>query len=220
MSELAARLGSCNLYTRSGSVIWIEDGRHGLGCWLRGGSGLGQDSALVVEHATIGGYSIELTAGSTLEHYYQISRPVPYPHEDNWGVETAVALGTIYVRFALIMRLFTGDTLYTATFGLDYENTRLYYKDQDDNRVAIDSMPETVNAYGLYQMMKMTVDAVDKDYVTVQFNDTVYSLAGIPLKGEANAEPKRLQPLLTLRGRAANNDKAIVNYMIVTTGEP
>src|SRR3989304_7205960 len=86
-AELAARIGSFNVYDRRGQVIWFDHFQSGIAPWLRFEHGTG--AAVLLENGLtyIGGFALKLRAGGAgagiagIEHFFA-------PAEINrWGVE-------------------------------------------------------------------------------------------------------------------------------------
>jgi len=109
LSELAVRLGSPVTFDRRGQVSWIEEWEDGLGHWVPDVSGAGARAVVSSDVALTGAASLKLVAGSNVNHYASVTRPMAIPKISNTiGIETAYSCDSDVEEAQLLVDVYSG----------------------------------------------------------------------------------------------------------------
>jgi len=219
LAELASRLFSINVYDRRGNVIYLDDFRHGLGCWQSTLSGTGAAVALSTTYPKWSPFCVKLTAGSTVGHYAKLSRWM-----DNWGanafgLEVSAAWPTHFSSFYITIEHCDGDTIHMGSMELcDYES-KMYILGTTGSYVELTDFTPPPLPDVPYSTMKLVVDTSTDEYVRFMLDGTSHGLSTYSLYTAGAATYRYLSVWVNLVGRQGQNDYCYVDGVIVTQGE-
>jgi len=220
MGELAARLGSMVTYDRRGEVIWMDDMGTGSGKWIDTPYGAGASIKWVPGNVRMGHYAVEMIGGSDGVQLAQLKTYFPLFHLGRAGLELGVAFFTEFDKFELKLTRSDGTTRYRGSIRLDRTNSQIAYLDEDTNYQSIASLANPVNLYGVFHACKLVVDFNTNEYVRFLYNETEHDLSGIPLHKTDATTIASFRVALLLYSRSGQNDRANVDYVIITGNEP
>jgi len=229
LSELVARLGSCNVWDRQGTTLFETKFDEGMGEVDTGFSGTTAAHDLMTGYSRQGAYCMRLTAAHDDEHWADVSKLLCVQLPSRFGLEIAFSVeanteswelriewsdatqewqGTLrYMHGTGNIDVIdnTGVVFTLATIGLLFDDDRVQYK------------------------MKLVIDAVTGEYVRAIVNDTVYP-SSLMLPPPAGPGPGLVDPgapafaglSLYMRhtGVIAFNPEAYLDCIIVTQQEP
>jgi len=219
-AELAARLGSPVRYDQRGHLYYADGFEHGRANWVNYISGNLAAVALSPVSAAVGGYSLKLTAGSTVNHYSGIFMVCGILPAGKMGIAIAFAPAQAFTTFQLLLTAETGVERWEGTMRFDYT----------DNAVDVYAAPGGWEEVGyaeiamlgskVYNIIKLVVDIDTGKYHRVMLNEYEYDasahtmLTGIPGGG------RWARMLVEFEGRNGFNDVCYVDNAVLTTAEP
>lgn len=221
MAELAARLGSIVTFDRRGNVIFLENFEGGLAKWVTNLSA-GGSIAISSERARHGSFSCKLTTDGDNFDYCQIQCPIEYPIESKLGLEVcwnrsdSGNLGFIEIYFDL----YDGTNMWYSLVRWEKATGIWTYRDEDGNFTPLSPTVDYLEDELPFHHTKLVVDFVNKEYVRLIADNTIYDMAGLGLKYLVTNAAPMLQPRVKTY---SNGGGAAVNYidsMIITQNEP
>lgn len=220
LGELAARLWSPVIVEQGGSVLYMEDFRHGLQNWDPNTSGTGAAAVLHATYAHHGGFSVKLTAGSDGARYAGAWTFLSFPEVARTGIEASWTLHEETDRFEIQARLFTGTVYRQAVVWYSGLAGLIQYIDGDGNTVTLASNIDLYDSNLLMHTLKLVVDFDDLVYHRLVLDQTSYDMAGIPLQQVTNAGNPTLRLWLRHYGNPGENAFSYLDSVIVTRNEP
>jgi hypothetical protein len=220
VGELAARIGAHDFYDRRGQVLWWDHAQGGLAPWIRSGGGTGNAVDILADQSYMGGFAIEMKAGSDGSQVSQISHHFAAPELNRWGAEIAIGFPTEFDYFQLKLRLFDGSAIHIAQVELDNTDEKIRVLTTGGVLVDVDDLYNLVSTVATYHHLKLVADFESDEYVRLLLNSEEYDLSGVALDTDPSVEPPHQRLSLHHFGRAATNDRALVGNAILTVGEP
>jgi hypothetical protein len=218
--EMAVRLGSPVLYDRRGETLWYDTFEHGLSFIHTNLSGAGSEAAIVADHAWKSGYSLKLTAGTTLSKYAIAEWVLGTFSNERMGAEFGIALATEPDHVQLIVDRTYNGNLYEARLLLDFASDEI--KIYDDALVlhTVGSFGSIVTTSVAVYPFKLVADFSTGKYERILFADQeITGLNQYSMYTETSTIPL-LSTALSVWGKAAANSIMYVSHFILTGNEP
>lgn len=218
--EAAARLGSPVTYTRTGTVIWLDDFEFGLEGWNRSVVGTGAAINLVTSPVYRGRFACKMIGGSTGSGIAQMTKGGWAVAPQRVGIEVVFAAVTVLKEFLLEIDLpgKNGGILFDLLVKGDAD--QLAYFDSAGNDQVIASYDLLTGTSNTFNVLKLVADLDEGEYVRAYFNDKVYDLAGIAGFPYASTQEAYLNAFMQVTSEAGRNDEAVVDSVIFTANEP
>lgn len=219
MAELAARLGSPNTFTRTGVTLFQEDFSNGISSWLNLSYQTGSYVALDIENGEIGGCSARLHAANLANAYGSIFRYFAVPELKKAGVELAIDF-PYYFDF-----LWIGFTI--GTIEGEFEGSVRYYlssqefKYEQDSSTYVSFATVNLSADGnpRFDRMKLVIDLETMYYHSFRYNQSLNSLANIPLHQLSTDPSNRLGIKVLGSSDSGGTADFYIDWIILTTDE-
>jgi len=219
-AELAARLGSLVNFDRMGNVIYSDDFSCGLGGWSKLLSGANAAVEINVVYAASGGYSVKLTAGSTVGHWSQLYHAGGVRPASRIGMAASfslpLAFGYVYVQATYR----TATHFDTLTARYDPENEKLAVRTGDLAYAQVAADVGILSQPYVFNWMKVVADISTHKYVRVLFNDLSIDASAHSTYNDDAVDFPRLDCRVKYEGRDTLNDVAYVDAAILTDAEP
>jgi hypothetical protein len=227
LDELAARLGSPDVYDRLGDVLLIDSFEHGDNPWLLTLGAAGSAGGLTAASSRSGGYAYQLDTASTLNDSVTISRLVA-PHtlrrfgiEASFTVPSALDDGAPQASVLFVqLQVFDGATVHrgsarlTLTAGqMAVESTGAAYQDTGA-ALAIYSRSMA------YHTLKFVIDVQTDLYARLRLDSTSFAVSTVALATAVSATRPLIQAILTLQTSAAAVASNRWDDVILTQNEP
>jgi len=220
MAELAARLGSGNLFNREGYVIFLESFEYGLGGWEWSKGGTYGDVFLSAEARRTGAYSCKLSAGTEAGSASLISRKLPYAVLGKFGMELSCKLHEDVAD--LKFRLVWHDGTYDNIFDINYTPAvdELWLTDGASGHVTIAEDLNLHPQYAPFQTFKLVADFAANEYLRIIVNEKEYDISGYTPALVETDDAKCLRVNVTLYSVKDRMGYVYVDDLIVTQNEP
>jgi len=220
MAELAARLGSIDVYDRRGNVIWMDDFNKGKGSWAEGLYGTGAAIAIDTTYPKWPPFCLKMTGGSDAGRSCQIFNHVAPQVLGPVGLESSVAFTSVFSALRIAIINYDGTNRYISTIELNDASDKIYYLDSGGSYVELDDLPNLVDAYGEYHSLKLVADLSTNKYVRFMINQTEYDLSAYSMQTVANTEAPKVLVRLYFYSNTGSNNTCLVDGVIVTQNEP
>lgn len=220
VGELAARLGSPNVFDRRGNVVFIDSFDNDLIPYERAEVGAGAEVKVVTDYARTSSFSCKMTGGSDSSQLARLQKSLPYPALTKWGFEIGFTYNEDIANIAFAIYLVDGTTWYQGTVYIIPADDELTYLDENNVRQSIATNLGLLSAHTLFNLIKLVVDFDSKEYVRVILNETEYSLADIPLYSYASTEGHYMMARIDLVSPFGENQLAYIDEFIITQNEP
>jgi hypothetical protein len=219
LAELAARLGSIDVFDRRGYVLWWDDFKHGLGAWRTATDGTGASVALSTVYPKWPPFALKLTGGSDGSRIAEAYKYFKLPVAGKIGVEISIDFLTDFDEFYLELRMDDLTTIHRAKIKIDGSLGTLHYLDSDNDYQELGDVLGLVDAYGGYHNLKLVVDFSVDEYVRVILDRTAYDLTDVAsyTAGDPSSPFMRLHTQLV--SRDGENDECQIDGVIVTQDE-
>lgn len=218
--EMAVRLGSPVLYDRRGETLWFDTFEHGLSYSRTQYSGVGGGAALVANHAWKSGYSLKLTAGTTLSKYALVEWVLGTFSNERMGAEFGIALATEPDKVQLIVDRVYDGVLFEGRLVLDFLTSAIKIYDALGVAHTIGSFESLVTTAVAVYPFKLVCDFRVGKYDRLLFADQeITGLDQYSMYSEDTAIPQ-LNAALSVWGKAAANGVMYVSHFILTGNEP
>ena len=226
--ELAARLGSPDVFDRRGDIVWMDDFEHGLNKWYSVTTGVGGNIGTTTTVASRGDCSLQMKAGDAIGSYARIARAFPLPKLGRIGAEYSFAINSSIITVAIWTYIAVGTLQYlpyvyllqsAGSFSLYYRNdagvsTPLF----EGQTIPIASLYGTRS---IFHVLKIVVDVSTGYWTRIIFDNVEYDVhlqAMDFTPGWASAPIMELV-LDTTRGAAGDGITSLDN-VLVTQNEP
>lgn len=219
LGELAVRLGSPVVWSRSGEVIWYETFSHGLATFRFTATG-NSTAKPDVDYTLYGGFCLKLTADAASFPQCILDRMFTPTDVGRWGLEVAIAFFDDYDSFWFNFIRFDATNKHQAGIKLDQDASELQYRDDANAWQKITTLPETQFGLGAYHFIKLVADYDDDLYSHVIFQNTRYDLSDYGLYVATNSAGPYNAIEMVFQGRDGETDVARLGLVILTSNEP
>ena len=219
IGELAARLGSPMNWDKRGQVVRIETFADGFGSALTGASGTG---ALVILQPTVsqmGGYSCQLTSGTTVNRSASVTIYSDYSPSGRVGFEAVFSMADQPDNINITATIWTGVYNYTMGCRLNKTTGQLQVYNSADAWVnvltySIPAVPQ------VFFTVKIVLDLDTQHWVRLLAKGAQFDLSAIEAKRVLSAVHPYITFSVQAKEDAAVSHTIYVDRMIITTNEP
>lgn len=220
MAELAARLGSPDVFNREGNVLYMETFEQGSATW---GKTLGGTNAAIVTSPTeyrTGGYSLQLNSGTGSLHYALAAQVFPYPELSKFGVELSCSFDTNVTLLDPEFWVYDGDTLYV--YGLRYDPVNKLVQKRTGTttwKTIIEDVALNPST-GHWNLFKFVCDLSTGYFSRLIINEIEYDISDEQSYSAPVKDYARLNFRFTVRGSSGTAGIAYLDDVIITRAEP
>jgi hypothetical protein len=220
LGELAARLGSPNVYDRRGESIFQDVFEKGLGPWKTSAVGTGGEVTIVGDNTDLGAYALRLTGGSTGGGNTYVEHTFSLLSLGKVGGEFSFLVSSIFDNLLLTIDRYDGSVRTFGRVRLTYVGGVLAYLDTNGVYQNIASPGIAVTTSNIYHNIKLVIDVDDNEYMRLLFDSVEYDLSDIPLRQGASLAQPSFVVSFELVPRSGENDSVQLGRCIVTGNEP
>ena len=185
-TEVAARLGSIDTFSRSGQVLWMDNFENGLMGWVLLGS-TGAIGCLSTDFPQSGQVSAKLIAPAGGGYYALIQKSDVYGSLCRMGAEANFLMPVSdsgIGQFDLILDIYTGSKMYKAQLRYDNSANVIQYLNSANTLVTLAT--GVTLQYGVYHRMKFVIDSSSMTYARLLLDNYIFNLPGTALYGSAS----------------------------------
>lgn len=220
-SELAARLGSSYVWSRSGRVVFMDDFNDSLIRWDNGSTVSGGELTLSHKRVLSGTGSCKFKVGTGGSDVSGMTKDIPLIKFTKHGLEFLVRSDSDQCFFDISLLIAYNDKVYTYTIRLDYKNTRIYYLNSLGGYTLIADGIDFINTLGSWQYCKLVVNGNLDEYLYFQIDENYFDLGGIsgddtPVLGVGSSIGIRF----LFYGSTPSNDVLYMNNVSYSIDEP
>jgi len=220
LSELAARIGSVDVYDRRGEVVVIDDITHGLSGWGKSGTGLNWAANIVVDPVYHSPFALQLIADAAPGSLTQVFKY----YDQVIAAKTGLEIGICFtVEFDYFQMYIVHDNLIrkqNAVLKIDNTNKQISVMDDSLTFKVIDAITPPVFAYGKFHDVKLVADFSSGYYMRLLYDEHQYDLSKYKLAVGGTPSDEHMETLFTLASNGSNAGFAYMGHMIVTSNEP
>ena len=220
VAELAARLGSPNVWDRRGNIIWYDTINSTGNKWNKASNGTGGSCTVSNEYAMFGDYSMKLVGGSDGLKQASMYKKFQLITVGNLGLECAFSTDYNVDYFLLQFEYRDNNIVQDGRIKVDRTNALLRYMDQNQVYHTIASDLKFATDFTLFNTLKLVVDNKNAEYVRVIYCDKEYDISGIPVRTFASATMGYFSVFLQIFSNDGSNGTGYVDYFILTQNEP
>jgi len=220
LGELAARLGSPVVYSRSGAVAFIEDFEYGLNKWLLGQTGSGNNPVLSAAVSLSKGFSAKLDPGTTLNDSTSLWIKQPLPPAGKWGFSYRWQCEKEPQFFYIRMYVIVDEVAYDFMVRYRASDDALQVRDTGGTYQTIATVGPVHFADSLWHFLKLVIDFESKTYVRLHFDANEYDLSAYTLAGSAFASQDRISLTAIIYSNGATMTPFYIDDFIFTYNEP
>ena len=220
-AELAARLGSPNLFDRRGSIVFMDDFEATPFNWaVYSSGGAGGAAVLSNTKSFTGSQSVKMTTPNSSAEFVRIHKNLQRPIDGRMGLEFTFQPNSEIDYYRITMMLYETTIYYASSMQIDVANEKLQYTDSagawQDAATGVKLRTEST----IWYTWKYVIDLSTHNYVRSMLgkNETdlsTYSLASAGYAGN----PYLYASFLVYNGRNAN-DIIYIDNCIITQEEP
>ena len=220
LAELAVRLGSPDIFNRSGTMLFYDDFSLGLTKGKPAQTQAGTVPALSVARAGLSGYTALCKTAAVVDAESYMFYRVSIPQLTKMGLEGGMDLGENGAMWQL--RLYTWDGTFQHLAGLRFDpsiDTLYYWSSAATWVAAATNLSHLVDDY-LFHVMKLIIDPATKKYVRAIYNDRVIDLSTISYQTIAETTAPSVAINAAAVARTAAVWTTYLSHVIFTINEP
>jgi len=218
--ELAARLGSIDIYDRRGNAIFIDDFSGGESKWGYAEVGLGARHALTTDTPYLRDTCLLLVAGSDGLMYNSILKYFYFPTKLRMGTEWIYSAEDDPDEVQIEVVVFSGTHRYYFRITADYTNKKfLIYTPVGTIDIPNGDKTFLENRY-YYTHIKMVFDGATGKYIRLMYADEVYDISSFSAYSNDYVSEPAILADYTIKSTAGDNSKARLSGFIFTQDEP
>lgn len=220
LGEAVARLGSPDVFQRSGNVVFITGFENGLADMVQDPQGTGSAIDLMGDRAYSGGASVRLIGGSDGGRRAILTKRFHTVETNQMGIEVTFSLDADceYVAISGIVRDGVNKSVYQVFANMT--DGEFQYYDSTGTKIAIAAFDWGNDDLDHWHTIKLIFDMVNQKYVRAYYNEEVYELTDITPYQSATADVPRLDFTAWTFSENGKNGVAYVDNFIITINEP
>lgn len=220
VGELAARLGSPDVFDRQGDVIFYDRFQHGLSAWRTTVAGAGAALKASVDNAQWPGLCVQGETPSDGGLFLFMTRNFACLDTERVGLEVAINPEDLNDYFLFDIAYDNTEIKYTGRLKVDQSNTRLQVQDETGGYQTFDAAAGPFYGTGYYANYKLVIDLSTGLYARVLWNQTIYDVSEYQLYPGTPGSTPYLAVNLWMFGNNGENDTVRLGHVIVTAAEP
>lgn len=220
LGELAARLGSVDVFDRRGNVIFLENFQGSLAKLQTQVSGTGASVSISNARARHGNFSCKLVTGNATDNYAGVYGYLAYPVLSKFGFEFSWCPQSWLRDMEIIVYVYDGSNYWDFEVRWHEDTDEWQYMDGDGNWQALS--PTVLLAREIYTFIdtKLVIDLDTKEYVRLICNNVAWDLSGKAAWSDVSSYAPRVVFMITAYTRANNACTVYLGNLLVTQNEP
>lgn len=219
LAELAARLGSIDVFDRRGYVIWWDDFRHGMGAWSTTLDGTGAAAALSASGPKWPPFCLKLTGGSNSDRSAKITRDFGPATAGGMGLEVSIDFLSDFFDFRLELELDNDVAYYLPSIKFSSDTDKIYYFADTGFWLELDDLPLMYHTFSGYHNLKLVVDFDTGYYIRFLLDDVEYDLSDFAIYNTPTFGNYHLRAMIYFRSKDGQNNSCYVDGVMITRDE-
>lgn len=220
MGEVAARLGSIDIYDKRGDVISFDNFEEPLLKWASTHGVAGSVVILSSTSAKSGSQSIKLVSAAGAGNAAAISKKISILGTERLGVEISFANVDTAVEFHIDLTYYTGVVYYSASLLIDLNSRKLYVYDEDGNPVEVATFSLFQSGLFIYYTVKLVIDFKAETYVRLLLGHKEYDISAVSLETAPNLTAPYFFVQIGIWNRGVPGGTMYIDDYINTQAEP
>jgi hypothetical protein len=220
MGELAARLGSPNVFQRSGNVIFMTDFEHGLADLVQDPQGEGSSIDLMGDRAYSGGSSVRLIGGEDGGMRAILTKRFHTVETNQMGIESTFSMNADCEYFSVSITVRDGDNKKVYQLHANMTDGEFQYYNSGGTKTFLHAFDWGNDDLDHWHTMKLIVDLENKKYVRAFYNEEVFDLTDIEPHNTPTGDAPRLDFGIWTLAKPGKNGIAYADNFIITINEP
>lgn len=220
LGELAARLGSIDVFDRSGNLVWMDDFEAATLNWESAADGTGSSVALSTAHRLMGSQACLLTTGSDGTMSAQIYRYLSIPNISHYSLEMSFASDSDVTTLTWLIDHILGGVEHAYQVVYNRTAKTLSYLNSAGGLTVFASGVNLLTAVYIFHIGKIAVDLATGEYKSFRLNQTTYDLSGIPAWPDTFIFGDWFEVFFGAVGKALKNALCYVDNALVKQNEP
>jgi hypothetical protein len=220
MGELAARLGSVDVYDRRGDTVFSDNCNGSIIKLSTFHSGAGSSFASSAERSLHGDNSYKLIAGSDLVQNSGFQLGLPLLRESGVSLEVAFSEGSDYDRLQMELLWIKESTYKISVLKYEKATKQVTVQNSVGGWDILPTTIETLAGEGGYNVLKLVINPTVTNYIRAMLNNKEWDLGDIGMMTAGGSFAPCFLVTFALYGRASFNDYIYVEHIIVKQNEP
>ena len=220
LGELAARLGSPDVYDRRGDVVLVETFPNGLAGWGSYGLGTGHDAFPVADPVLDGAIAIVLRTGDTTNNFERIGRCLQLPVSGRLGFEFSHDVYANLDSVRWFSYVYTSGTMYTYAVRYNHVAGAVEVLHSDGSWYAVGSPGDQGEEPGLFHTIKLVASTEEEKYIRVLFDSHTYDASSFAPQAASTTEKDSMCVYLYVYTAADVSIDVTIDRIILTQNEP
>lgn len=219
-AELAARMGSPDVFNREGNVLLMQTFEHGSSGWLPTLGGVNASVRVSAEQYRTSGYSYRFDSGTGVLHYALASYLFPYPAIGKFGVELSFSCDDEATLLDPELWVYDGETLYLYGLRYDTVNNRMQKRTGDSSWATIIENIVLYTNPRIWNYVKLVCDLNTGYFSRIIINEQEHDISDELAYVVGMPATPRMDFRFTVRGSSGTAGIAYLDDLIITRGEP
>lgn len=179
MAELAARLGSPDVYDRQGTVIFMDCFNNGVVPYEIASADLISNITLSVATAEYGHYSLKLQTAIGTGFGGTVTKRVNPVRLNKSGFEIGINFVTTFNYYIFRVKQVHDTIQYLYQFYIYGDDKKVSYTNSAGTLTKLSDLPDLFSGVGMFRNIKFVIDLANKEYVRLMIDDMLFSMTGL-----------------------------------------
>lgn len=220
MGELAARLGSINVFDRRGETVWMDDFEEAPLKWATGTGGTGASVARSTTTAKNGLASCLLDPGGAEDDYAYIRKYLTTPQQVRLGSESSFTYNTGLKKLRWEFQIYDGTDVHggLVEYIVSSDICRIYDYGASTwvNLVTVGLLSDVT----MWNILKLVIDYDTDKYVRLLLNEDEFDLSAYSLDVSTDSTAPHLRVYIGAYNQGGADNFAYIDDVIITQNEP
>lgn len=220
MGEVAARLGSINIYDKRGEVVDFDSFEEPVLKWRLSDAVTGE-IAFVTDNCKSGSQALKLTRILNKPISVQVYKSYSILLSKRLGAEISFATLSPAADLRVEIKYSYATGHLWASLKLDNVNHKLYVEDETWEYTEVSAIADLYNQAFYFYTLKLVVDFDTKEYVRLLFANQEYDLSGIRLGDTGiSGNPDKVEVFIGMFSATNPEQYVVIDNYIMTQAEP
>lgn len=220
MGEVAARLGSIDIFDKRGDVVTFDAFEEPILKWVIGTTPAASYVFLDSTHAKSGSQSAKLYHTNIIDSYAIIDKYLSILASKQLGIEISWHGHIVGGELDFYLTRYDGTTAISANLQLNHADGKLYILSSGGSWVEVTTVSFPPLSDHEFRTMKLVADFKTEKYVRLLLDLNEYNISAIPLYKVPSVIRPYIQAGLQFKAKTAVEDTLWADDFILTQAEP